>query len=359
MTYIAAISVAGKFKLADLQVGTPEAAMLAVFNSHSATEEVILAPKVERASSAPKQEDLYRLIQARLAPAKVDGGWFSGSNELIRKMFLNLLENPNAKLICWHSEEYKRWLAQAEAKAQAEAETKAREETTRQSPHGYVYAFHFRDPNGTEFIKIGMTTSDDEGACWRRIRGYIKWHSLPNEGWTFVAFIASTKAKVLELKLHHRLRMYRANGKARELFRCSLSVYQAIVDAEYDFILSTEPPASNGETVCDEPEPVRTKPADQAVATRAEASRDKTAQIISLLATEKERKAFAYFLQKGPGQYNAHQVGKEIGDPRITGLLNLRSFFNKHREFRYKIKGSGPYDPYGNHPDNWIKFIVL
>ena len=238
--------------------------MLNAFATSPTPSAVTVVAKDQRASTAPKQEDLFRLLKGRLAPVKLDAEWFRGGNGMISKAFANILENPNAQVIYWDKAQYNVWAteaeaqrkeqqekkqverkaqeqAQAQAKAEAEAEAKAKDEAKNKYKHGYVYAFRYRHKN-VEWMKVGMTDNDDEVACWLRIKDYIKQHDLPREGWSFVGFIACTQARELEQRLHRRLRKYRIKqGSMRELFRCSMLVYEAVTEAEYEFITANEP----------------------------------------------------------------------------------------------------------------------
>jgi hypothetical protein len=101
--------------------------------------------------------------------------------------------------------------------------------------HGYVYAFA-HPPNG--WVKIGMTEKDDTERCWARIDHYIKQHRLPDQGWEFVGFIATHKARELETRLHRSLKKFRVTleGERTELFQCSIGVYFAALEHLNDFI---------------------------------------------------------------------------------------------------------------------------
>jgi hypothetical protein len=264
---MAAICVADKFKLVDMPSPTMEAAMLNAFAASPTPNAVTVVAKAQRAPTAPKQEDLFRLLKGRLAPVKLDAEWFRGGNGMISKAFANILENPDAQVIYWDMAQYTLWATEAEAKckakqeneqaerkaqeqahAEAEAKAKAKEEGRRKYKHGYVYAFHFRNPKGASWIKVGMTSSDDEAACWGRINGYIKAHNLPSKGWEFVGFVARVEAYALEKRLRQRMHKFRfVQGSARELFRCSLSVYLGMLDAEDEFIKEHAPDTADEE----------------------------------------------------------------------------------------------------------------
>ena len=246
MSYIAAAAVADKFKLIDFQLPTPEAAMLHAFGALPSPETVTLVAKDQRAPTAPKQDDLFRLLKSRLAPVKLDHEWFKGGNGMIHKMFANVLANPDAKVIVWDRARYDAWMTEAEARWRKEREERARAEAEeaarkKQSAHGYVYAFHYRHKN-VEWMKVGMTDSDDEASCWGRIKDYVKQHDLPRDGWSFIGFIACTEAHALEGRIHRSLSPYRnRRGSARELFSCSLSMYHTVIKDEYAFIMEHEP----------------------------------------------------------------------------------------------------------------------
>jgi hypothetical protein len=262
MSFIAAVSIDDVFTLEDLDTPAVEAVMLHTFTNNVTS--VTAVSKDQRAQKAPKQSDLLPLIKARLAPAKLnDDGLFKGSKEFVRKILINLLENPKADVVTWDRAQYNIWMTEAEARrqkereeaeakedaaAKAHAEADAKGRGRNRAKHGYLYAFRYRNPTGAEWMKVGMTSIDDEAACWGRIKNYIEAHSLPRKGWEFVGFIASTEAQALEQRLHRRLRKYRiAQGNARELFRCSLSMYEAMLDAEYEFIMEHAPDTTNEE----------------------------------------------------------------------------------------------------------------
>src|SRR3984957_16922002 len=322
---MAAICVADKFKLVDMLLPTVEAAMLNAFATSPTPNAVTVVAKDQRAPTAPKQEDLFRLLKGRLAPVKLDAEWFRGGNGMISKAFANILENPNAQVIYWDKAQYNVWATEAEAKrkaqqekaraerkaqeqaqaraqakaeaeAEAEAEAKAKNEAKNKYKHGYVYAFRYRHRN-IEWMKVGMTDNDDEAACWLRIKDYIKQHDLPRDGWSFVGFIACTQARELEQRLHRRLRKYRIKqGSMRELFRCSMLVYEAVTEAEYEFITTNEP-----DTEAEEIE--RAKQAEA----KRQAQRDRGQQ-----AKEKaEREAREKAVREGREREEREQVERE------------------------------------------------
>ena len=256
MSYMGALLVADKFKLVNMPLPTMEAAMVNAFNTFPSPEAVTVVAKDQRASTAPKQDDLLRLVKARLAPVKIDGEWFKGNVGLIHKAFSNVLENADAEVIHWDKARYDIWAAKGEARWRERRKTQEQEQssserqdrTKRQSKHGYVYAFHYRNPTGASWIKVGMTSSDDEAACWGRIKDYIKTHNLPGKGWEFVGFVACVEAYALEKRLHGRMHKFRfVQGSARELFRCSLSVYLGMLDAEDEFIKEHAPDTADEE----------------------------------------------------------------------------------------------------------------
>jgi hypothetical protein len=179
-----ALLVADKFKLVDMPLPTMEAAMVNAFATFPTPNAVTVVAKDQRAPTAPKQEDLFRLLKGRLAPVKLDDQWFRGGNGTIKKAFANILENPDAKVMYWNKAQYSLWTSKAEAKrkaqqekeqaerkaqeqaqAQADTEARAKEEAKNKYKykHGYVYAFRYRHKN-VEWIKVGMTDNDDEAA---------------------------------------------------------------------------------------------------------------------------------------------------------------------------------------------------
>jgi hypothetical protein len=78
--------------------------------------------------------------------------------------------------------------------------------------------------------------------------------------------------------------------------------------------------------------------------------------ILSLL-DEKEKEAFGYFLAKGSGKHNSHQMIKELGIPKFGHVKNLRKFFNDHPQYGYKIIGHGAYDKLLKHGENYLEFF--
>jgi hypothetical protein len=248
MTYIAALLDRGdKFRLAVYETASGEAAMQNAFASRP--DVVLMVSTAQRAASAPKQEELFPLLLRRLAPVKLDGEWFKGSEELARRALLNALESANAVVVRWTEAQFSEWsVKNRAARERAERERAERERQAAEAArrHGFVYAFHYRC-NDTEWMKVGMTSSADEAACWGRIRDYIKSHNLPRDGWSFVGFVACREPRELEQRLHRRLRPFRIQrGAARELFRCSIPMYAAILGQEGDFIIGQEPGAEVG-----------------------------------------------------------------------------------------------------------------
>jgi hypothetical protein len=281
VSYMAAISVADKFKLVDMPSPTMEAAMLNAFATSPTPNGVTVVAKDQRAPTAPKHEDLFRLLKRRLAPVKLDAEWFRGGNGMISKAFANILENPNAQVIYWDKAKYNIWMTEAsvkteaearaaseaearrqqerkeahtkrqreeaerQAQANAEAEAKAQEGVKNKYKHGYVYAY-YRKTKKSEWIKIGFTASHDEAACYARIKDYIKQHDLPPDNWNFYSFVACTEARELETRLHKHLRRYRMPG-VREVFNCSRGTYETILDREQEFIWAHEPDTAEEE----------------------------------------------------------------------------------------------------------------
>jgi hypothetical protein len=276
MTYIAALSLVDKFKLVDFPLPTAEAAMLHGFNTFPMPESVTVVAKDQRALTAPKQEELFKLVKARLAPTKLDSEWFQGSTGMVRKIFSNVLENPNAEIICWDKEKYNTWTNEAEARWQQERKERMEADAKAKSQHGYVYTFHYCNKN-IEWIKIGMTDSDNEVACWNRIKDYIKQHNLPRDGWKFVGFIACTEARELEQRLHKHMRHFRyKKGNARELFACAISIYMEALRYEGAFIDAHEPDTAGEEIErAKQEEAKRQAKAEREKAEREKAEREK------------------------------------------------------------------------------------
>jgi hypothetical protein len=257
MAYIAALLDRGdKFRLANYDTASVETAMLNGFARKP--DAVLLVSTGQRAASAPKQEELFPVLLRRLAPVKLDGEWFKGSEELARRVILNALENANAEVVHWTAAQFSEWsIKNREARERADRERAEREQAEaarRQTSHGFVYAFHHRYGN-TEWMKVGMTGSADEAACWGRIHNYIKSHNLPSDGWSFVGFIACVDPRELEQRLHRRLSAFRIRqGAARELFQCSVEMYAAIIYQERDFIAAHRPDGETGAAVCPRPD---------------------------------------------------------------------------------------------------------
>ena len=253
MAYIAALLDRGdKFRLALYDAPTVGAAMQKAFAGSPSPDAVLMVATGQRAPSAPQQEELFPLLLRRLAPVKLDGAWFKGSEELARRAMLNALENATAEFARSTKAQLDEWMKNQAARERAERERAERERTERQRRereeaeaarrHGFVYAFHYHNGGTTEWMKVGMTSRNDEAACWGRINDYIKSHNLPRDGWSFVGFVACREPLELEQRLHRRLRPFRIQrGAARELFRCSIPMYAAMLGQEGDFIIANEP----------------------------------------------------------------------------------------------------------------------
>ncbi len=117
MTYLAAISFGEQFCLADVTRPTLEDAMNAAWVRYPTARAVTLAPKDQRASTAPKPDDLFRLVIKRAAPLELPNSSFRGGENVAKKLFLNVLENPKAKFIHWDEKHYRNWLEERRAKA--------------------------------------------------------------------------------------------------------------------------------------------------------------------------------------------------------------------------------------------------
>ena len=87
MTYLAAISFGEQFCLADITKPTLEDAMNAAWVRYPTARAVTLAPKAQRASTAPKPDDLFRLVIKRRA-ARI-AKQFSGGCDLGRSLTHN------------------------------------------------------------------------------------------------------------------------------------------------------------------------------------------------------------------------------------------------------------------------------
>jgi len=117
MTYLVAISFGEQFCLADITKPTLEDAMNAAWVRYPTARAVTLAPKDQRASTAPKPDDLFRLVIKRAAPLELPNSSFRGGENVAKKLFLNVLENPNAKFIRWDEKHYRDWVDKVRAKA--------------------------------------------------------------------------------------------------------------------------------------------------------------------------------------------------------------------------------------------------
>jgi hypothetical protein len=174
---------------------------------------VIYCDETQRHDTAPKADDLFNLLIGRAKPMVIENGWFNCGLTAAVKIIRNVLENPTATI---------------------ETFVKPGRKT-----HGYVYAFAHKKQG---WIKVGMTSKDDDQRCWDRVNDYIKAHELPAAGWEFVGFIACMEALKLEKLIHRKLKKFGAvHGKAEELFKCNVSVYMAVLDALDDFIEKHSP----------------------------------------------------------------------------------------------------------------------
>ena len=117
MTYLAAISFGEQFCLADITKPTLEDAMNAAWVRYPTARAVTLAPKAQRASTAPKPDDLFRLVIKRAAPLELQNNSFRGGENVAKKLFINVLENPEAKFIRWDEKRYRNWVNEVRAKA--------------------------------------------------------------------------------------------------------------------------------------------------------------------------------------------------------------------------------------------------
>jgi hypothetical protein len=181
---------------------------------------VIFVDKKQRDAKAPKVDELFRILLARAKPIRTETGWHNCALESAKRLILNVLQNPDAKI---------------ETFARTSAD--ANEDTS--LTHGYVYAFANKKHG---WLKVGMTSKNEEERCWSRIRDYIKAHSLPPDGWDFVGFIPCMQAQKLETLIHRKLKKFRvANGRSQELFKCSLAVYLGVLDVLDEFIEANSP----------------------------------------------------------------------------------------------------------------------
>jgi hypothetical protein len=136
MSFIAAIGISNKFKLVDCDTLTVESTMANAFGSLPRADAVAVVSKDQRAHNAPKQDDLFRLLRGRAEPVKLDSGWYNGSIERVRVLFRNVLNNPNADIVCWDRTQFNIWISEAEVarkKAGEEAKAKADAEQERRA----------------------------------------------------------------------------------------------------------------------------------------------------------------------------------------------------------------------------------
>jgi hypothetical protein len=190
-----------------------------VANKYPSTT-VVFVNKKQRDAKAPNADELFPLLLARAKPIRTDTGWHNCSLDGAKRLILNVLQNPNASI-----ETFTR------------ASKDGNENTS--PTHGYVYAFANKKYG---WLKVGMTSKNEEEQCWFRIRDYVKAHSLPSDGWDFVGFIPCMQAQKLEALIHRKLRKFRvAKGKSQELFKCSLSVYLSVLDLLDEFVEANSP----------------------------------------------------------------------------------------------------------------------
>jgi len=190
---------------------------------------VIFVDKSQCAKHAPQDNNLFRLLVSRAKPLATDTEWHNCSLSVAKRLIANVLENPQVDI--------KTFTPSNENKNEGDAPPGREAPSGRGAAtgHGYVYAFAHKHDG---WIKIGMTSSEDELRWWGRIRDYIKTLGLPSDGWEFVGFIASHHPMELEAKIHRKLMPFRAvlYGRTTELFRCSIDVYIAALDKLHDFI---------------------------------------------------------------------------------------------------------------------------
>ena len=139
-----------------------------------------------------------------------------------------------------------------------------------------MYAFEHKE-NG--WIKIGMTNRPDETYCWTRIHHYCKIRSLPENGWTIIGVVKSSKPNELERRMHRRLRQYRvtqADGET-ELFKCGVLIYEAALESLNEFIVGNKP-RTNAEALA------------YVAQLREKTTQDNEARRQQLLKAEKNRK---------------------------------------------------------------------
>jgi hypothetical protein len=177
---------------------------------------VIFADKTQRAKTAPSVDCLFGLLVSRAKPMATETGWHRCSLVAARRLIVNVLENPDAEIRTFdgiHARAGGMTKAQADAaaaKAKAEAEAaakaraaKAKATKAKADTHGYVYAFAHKQVG---WLKIGQTDNDDQKACWDRITGYFRQHSLPTVGWEFVGFIPTKAPPRVRARNPHKIK---------------------------------------------------------------------------------------------------------------------------------------------------------
>ena len=173
MSYMAAICVADKFKLVDMPLPTMEAAMLNAFATSPTPNAVTVVAKDQRAPTAPKQEDLFRLLKGRLAPVKLDAEWFRGGNGMISKAFANILENPDAQVIYWDKAQYNVWATEAEAKRKAQQEKEQAERKAQEQAQAQAEAE--AEARQKPRRKMKLRTSTSMATCMRSAIAIRMW----------------------------------------------------------------------------------------------------------------------------------------------------------------------------------------
>lgn len=217
MTYLVTAIIHDRARFFDVQ---SDGGLGQIAKKYPAASPILYVAKTERARSAPAEGDLFNALVGRIAPAKLDGGWYNLSEESARRVMLNVLGKTDAsiKVYSWEKREGKK----------------------AEDTFGYVYAF-FHEGKG--WIKVGMTDKNTIEACRGRIRDYIKVWDLPSDGWEYVTCIASQDAFKLEQAIHGKLKNYRVtlNGKRPELFTCGIRVYITTLEALDNLIENDHP----------------------------------------------------------------------------------------------------------------------
>ncbi len=90
----------------------------------------------------------------------------------------------------------------------------------------------------TGWIKVGVTEKNDEQRCRDSINHCVRQHRLPDDGWEFVGFVLTYKARELQTRIHRNLKEFRVTreGKCTELFKCSVVVYLITLNGLNEFI---------------------------------------------------------------------------------------------------------------------------